>query len=298
MINITWIFVLFVSIFLLTGCTSVPENNWTQFRGFNSYGIAAERSKPPIELIEKNMLWKIPFPGGQSSPCIWSNNIFMTGYSEDGKELKMICINRKDGTIKWEDNIPAAGFDDIDFVSNPATATPATDGKRVYFYFEPYGILCYNLKGKQQWKLPIPEPELRHEMGTSLIVTDDLVIINFFGDLKDPRLLAINKYNGSNVWVYSMPDEEDYKGDSYATPVPYKDEVIIFTSEEVAGYNIKTGKQVWRFIIGIKDVVCTPVIHNDILFTAAYSARFPETRYKSDKARRSGRYHFNQFTME
>jgi outer membrane protein assembly factor BamB len=108
-------------------------------------------------------------------------------------------------------------------------------------------------------------------MGTSLIVTDDLVILNCFGDLNDPRLLAINKYDGSNAWVYSIPEREDYHGDSYATPVTYKDQIIIYTSEEVAGYNVKTGQQIWRFIIGIKDPVCTPVMENDILYTAGYS---------------------------
>ena len=269
--SIIKLFVLFIIVSLLAGCFSVPENNWPQFRGFNSSGIAALKSRPPVELNEKNMLWKISFFGGQSSPCIWGQNIFITGYTEDGKLLKMCCINRKDGSIKWEENIAAAGFDDIDFVSNPATATPATDGKRVYFYFESYGILCYDFKGKLEWKTPVPEPELRHEMGTSLIVTGDVVILNCFGDLNDPRLLALNKYNGTNSWVYALPEKEGYHGDSYATPVIYKDQVIVATSEEVAGYNVKTGKQVWKFIIGIKDVVCTPVIGNDILYTAAYS---------------------------
>jgi hypothetical protein len=108
-------------------------------------------------------------------------------------------------------------------------------------------------------------------MGTSLAVTGDVVILNCFGDLKDPRLLALNKYDGSVAWVYSMPEKEGYQGDSYATPVTFKDQVIIFTSKEVAGYNLRTGQQVWNFIIDIKDIVCTPVIENDILYTAAYS---------------------------
>jgi outer membrane protein assembly factor BamB len=264
-------FLLIISISLLAGCSTVPEKNWPQFRGFNSSGIAAEKSNPPVELNEKNMLWKISFFGGQSSPCIWGQNIFMTGYTEDGKQLKMCCINRKDGTIKWEENIPAAGFEDLNFVSNPATATPATDGKRVYFYFEPWGILCYDFNGKLQWKTPVPQPELRHEMGTSLTVTGDIVALNCFGDLKDPRLLALNKYDGTDAWVYSVTEKEGYHGDSYATPVVYKDQVIVATSEEVSGYNVKTGKQVWKYTIGIKDVVSTPVIGNDILYTAAYS---------------------------
>ena len=171
----------------------------------------------------------------------------------------------------WEVNIPAVGFDDVNFPVDPATATPATDGERVYFYFSPVGIFCYDFKGKLEWELPLPAPEARHEMGTSPVIAGDLLMLNMFGDLNDPRLLAINKYDGKIAWKYSYPDQEGYQGDSYSTPVIYKDQVIVFTREDVSGYNLKSGKLVWKFVNQIKDVVCTPVIGNDILYTACYS---------------------------
>ena len=69
-------------------------------------------------------------------------------------------------------------FEKITTMGNPGTATPCTDGEKVYFYFGSYGLLCYDLNGKQQWELPMPIPNSRHEMGTSPIVIGDLVILN------------------------------------------------------------------------------------------------------------------------
>ena len=270
---------------------------WPNFRGTNCSGIAASDQDPPITFgPDQNVLWKITLPGGHSSPCIWGNYIFMTGFEEEGKLLKMICINRKNGTIRWEENISVEEFEKASALSNPATATPATDGERVYFYFSSYGILCYDFNGELQWKLPVPVATSKHGMGTSPVISGDLVILNCFGHLNDPRLLAINKYDGNIAWKYSLPEQDNYSGDSYSTPVIYQDQVIIYTSEEVAGYNLKTGDRIWRFVIGLPDAVCTPVLGKDIIYTVGYSsygnrdmrAQFPEfseflTRYDINK---------------
>lgn len=249
------------------------DQNWPQFRGVNCSGIAAEGQNPPIDFdIDKNILWKANLPEGYSSPSIWGDYIFITGIEEEGKLLKMFCIDRKDGTIRWEEDIAVEEFERTHAIGNPATATPSTDGERIYFYFGSYGLLCYDFNGEQQWMLSMPIPNSRHEMGTSPIVAGDLVILNCFGDQNDPKLLAINKYDGSIVWKHSLPNQEDYIRDSYSTPVIYKEEVIIYASDYVAGYNLKTGDNKWRFAINVADAISTPVMGKDILYTTSYSA--------------------------
>ncbi len=242
--------------------------NWPQFRGINCSGLAAEGQNPPISFgPDKNILWKASLPEGYSSPCIWGDCIFITGIEEKKKLLKLFCIDRNDGTIRWEEDIAVEEFERTHAVGSPATATPSTDGERVYFYFGSYGLLCYDFNGEQQWKLSMPVPKSRHEMGTSPIITGDMVILNCFGDQNDPRLLAINKHDGSIVWKHSLQKQKDFIRDSYSTPVIYKDEVIIYASDCVAGYNIKTGDNKWRFVIDVADAVCTPVLGKDILYT-------------------------------
>ena len=110
-------------------------------------------------------------------------------------------------------------------------------------------------------------------MGTSPIVTGDLVILNWLGHQDDPRILAVNKLDGSIVWKYSLPKKENYSGDSYSTPIIYKDQVIVYASDGVSGYNIKTGTRIWNFAIGVTDAICTPVLGKETIYTTTYSTR-------------------------
>ena len=251
---------------------SRDKNTWPNFRGINCSGIAAPEQDPPVNFgAIQNVIWKVSLPEGHSSPCIWGDNIFITGFKEERKQLLMFCLNRKDGAIKWEKNISVKEFEQANQLNNPATATPATDGESIYYYFSAYGILCYDYNGKLKWELTTSIPKSHHGMGTSPVVVGNLVLLNFLGHWDDPRVLAINKYNGDIVWKYSLPKKDDYYVDSYATPVIYKDQVIIYTSEDITSYNIKTGELVWRFITGVPDAASTPVLGKDILFTAGHS---------------------------
>ncbi|MFC2129784.1 PQQ-binding-like beta-propeller repeat protein, partial [Bacteroidota bacterium] len=215
--------------------------------------------------------WNTTLSAGQSSPCIWQDNIFITGFDDEEKLLKMYCIDRISGAIQWQKEISVDKFEKMHAVSSPANATPATDGERVVFYYSSYGLLCYDLKGEKQWEITIPIPKSRHGMGTSPVISGDLVILNCFGNNNDPCLLAINKYNGETVWKYSWPIEEGERADSYSTPVIYEDQIIIYRSADVSAYRRNTGDQIWRFNTGMGDAVCTPVIGNGIVYVNVFS---------------------------
>lgn len=267
---------LLILAFMLINCSGFSKKAesdiWPNFRGVNSSGVATPDQNPPISFsISEKMVWKLILPEGHSSPCIWGDNIFLTGFDLEGKKLKMFCIERKKGKIKWEEDISVEYFEKVDPVSNPATATPATDGERVYFYFSSYGLLCLDFKGELIWESKIPIPKSRHGMGTSPIVTGDLVILNCLGHQNDPRILAINKLNGSIVWKYILPTTQNYGGDSYSTPIVFKNQVIIYASEDVSGYDLNTGERIWSFPIGIRDAVGTPVLSDGVLYTTTHS---------------------------
>ena len=234
--------------------------------------MAAPDQNPPINFGDnEKMVWKLTLPEGHSSPCIWGDNIFLTGFDLQEKKLEMFCIERKKGKIKWVKDITVDNFEKVHPVSNPASATPATDGERIYFYFSSYGLLCLDFDGELIWELEIPVPRSRHGMGTSPIVSGDLVILNCLGHQNDPRILAINKFNGSIAWKYTMPFDQNYRGDSYTTPVVFKNQVIIYASRDVSGYDLKTGERIWSFPIGITDAVGTPVLGDGILYTTTHS---------------------------
>jgi len=243
---------------------------WPQFRGSGGLGVAAENVKFPLQFgPDKNVLWKTPLPEGHSSPCIWGNHIFLTGFDKAGKKLETLCLDRRKGDILWRQAAPAEKFENVHQISNPAVSTPATDGKRVYVYFGSYGLLCYDFAGKEQWKMPLPAPVTRFGTGASPIVAGDLVLCSCDCPPK-PVLLAVEGSTGKLRWKR----ERLPVGEGYATPLVWThagaDEVIVHTSARLQAYRLKDGEETWW--VGIQSTACsTPVIGADRLFVATWA---------------------------
>src|SRR5258708_5452667 len=107
-----------------TGLAAAPDVYWPQFRGPNGSGIAAEGLKLPVHFgPTENVLWKTPLPAGLSSPCVWKDRVFLTGYDRKSKQLETLCMNRGDGKIIWRQAAPAAKIEKVHRVSSPAAST-------------------------------------------------------------------------------------------------------------------------------------------------------------------------------
>jgi hypothetical protein len=125
------------------------ESWWPQFRGPNGSGVS-ESARPPVEFAPgTNQLWKTPVPAGASSPCIWRDRIFLTAF-ENGR-LLTLCYERSDGALRWKRDARAEAIEEFHpEEGSPAASTPATDGKRVVTYFGSCGLICYDMKGKEE----------------------------------------------------------------------------------------------------------------------------------------------------
>ena len=79
------------------------KDQWPEFRGPNGNGIVVgERGLPTTWSEEKNIAWKTKIDGkAWSSPVVWDDQIWITNSSVDGKLMEGICINKKDGKIKY-----------------------------------------------------------------------------------------------------------------------------------------------------------------------------------------------------
>src|SRR5215212_5266613 len=133
-------------------CTSPAASDWPQFRGPNCEGVS--EGKPPVYFGAKsNVLWKTQIAPGVSSPCIVGERVFVSGF-EDGK-LLTIGIDARTGKVLWKQAAPATKIESTHKMGSPASATPASDGERVYSYFGSYGVIAYDLDGREQWKRPL-----------------------------------------------------------------------------------------------------------------------------------------------
>ena len=247
------------------------ETWWAQFRGPNGSGVS-ESAKPPVTFGPgTNQLWKISVPPGASSPCVWRDLIFLTGF-EDGK-LLTLCYQRSDGKLLWRRDAHAEKLEEFHAEEgSPAASTPATDGKHVVSYFGSCGLVCYDLKGKELWQRPLPVAQTAGGFGSgaSPILAGGLVIVNR-DQVKNCSLLAVDLKNGKIVWESARPDVTQ----SFGTPIFWKnggaDEVVMSGSLKLKGYDLTTGKERWTLDRMPSFTCTTPVLGEGMLFFAGWA---------------------------
>jgi outer membrane protein assembly factor BamB len=244
---------------------------WPQFRGPNASGVS-ESAKPPVEFGPgTNQLWKISVPSGASSPCVWGDWIFLTAF--DNGKLQTLCYQRSDGRLLWKHDVKADTIEEYNISEgSPAASTVATDGKRVVSYFGSCGLVCYNTKGKELWKYPLPVAQTAGGFGSgcSPVIVDGLVIVNR-DQVKNCSLLAVGVRSGKKAWEAARPDVMQ----SFGTPIFWKDdgadEVVMSGSLKLKGYDLKTGAERWT-LDGMPSFTCTtPVLGDGLLFFAGWA---------------------------
>jgi outer membrane protein assembly factor BamB len=249
------------------GCLLAGQEKatWPQFRGPNSSGVAVKDAAPPVEFSPTKLVaWKTALPPGHSSPAIWGSRIFLTSF-ESGK-LEVLCLARKDGAILWRRSVPASQFEKVHEISSLATATPAVDGERVYAYFGSYGLIAFDLDGKQQWGVPLSIPKTNQSSGTSPIVAGELVILNRDA-AEDAFLLAVDRRTGKTVWKTAYPPPA--VAESYSTPVVWRDQIVVHRFGGVEAYNLKDGQPAWS-VKGTTTGTSTVVADKDMVYAATW----------------------------
>jgi len=252
---------------LLSWSSSGGSAQWPQFHGPSGSGVAPDDQPAPISFgPDKNLLWKADLPPGHSSPCVWNNRLFLTGYRKESKTLIILCLDRGSGQVLWRQELQPAKIEKVHRTSSPATATPATDGQSVFVYFGSHGLLAYDLEGHLRWekKLPTPVILLDFGSGTSPIVADGKVVV----DLQlgaDSHVLVVRATDGETVWKADKPNAR-----GWSTPVVWKeaqtDCVGVLNAGRLTAYDLKNGNERW-WLSGLPNQVCaTPVLHEQVLY--------------------------------
>jgi outer membrane protein assembly factor BamB len=219
-------------------------DSWPAFRGPHLNGLA-NNAKPPVHFgPEQNMLWKTDAPPGHSSPVTWDDALFLTG-SRD-KQLITLCLDRRTGKVRWENIVPVDALEKAHKVNSGATSTPVTDGKSLFVYFSSFGLLAYDLSGRELWRKPLPVPiTFRNQgSGTSPMLADGKLII-YVQQEADSHLLALNPVDGRELWKTPMP----FLSNAYSTPITWteagKPLVGVAGGAQFTAYNLADGKPVW-----------------------------------------------------
>ncbi len=254
---------------------AAPSNaRWPQFRGPNGSGIC-EECRPPVRFGPGlNKLWKTSLPPGHSSPVVWGNHIFLTAV-EDGR-LWTICLARANGQERWRRPAPAQALEKVHAFSSPAASTPATDGERVYAYFGSFGVLAYDLEGREVWRVPLATPPTQYGTASSPIVRGGTVILQRDGSSAASEVLALDGRTGRVAWTAPRPT----LGESFSTPMLWArtgaEELIVVGNGRVVAYDPENGRENW-WAAGVTFApVAVAVSGEGLLFVSSSGAGSPQ----------------------
>jgi outer membrane protein assembly factor BamB len=290
--------------------TRAAAADWPSFRGPGASGLGTGATVTEWDVESgANLLWKTPIPGlGHSSPVIWGDRIFVTtavpetGTSslkvglygdiaahEDGRShaFKLLAVDRGSGELLWE-RVAHVGVPRVKrhLKASHANPTPATDGERVVAFFGSEGLYAYDLDGELLWKKDLgvldsgyfQVPTAQWGFASSPILHDGKVIVQV--DIQQGSFIAaFDAADGRELWrtpreevpTWSTPAVVPYSGGEQASM-----QVVANGWKHIGGYDLETGRELWKLSGGGDIPVPTPV-HADgrIVITSAHGAQRP-----------------------
>ena len=256
------------SLLLLIAATAPAAEWWPRFRGPDGSGIAANGNFPAHFGFNSNLVWKIAVPPGGSSPCLWESNLFLTAFN-DGK-LETHCVDRGDGRLRWKQSLDPGKIECGARLGTPADSTPCTDGQRLYVYFAPFGLVCYDFAGKEIWRHPLPTPVTQHGAATSPIVAGGRVLLACDQDVGS-FLLAVDARDGRRLW---RAERAGYRR-GFSTPLlwpPEKPDVAVLPGTlRLTAYALADGAERW-VVAGLpNEMVSSPAFGDGLIFVAGWT---------------------------
>jgi len=303
----------FLASLAVMGGFPAAAGNWPQFRGPGAGGIDASASLPLHWDLDtgENILWQTPIPGlAHACPIVWDQRVYVTtaikpGASElrtglygdidpveetEPQEWRLLALDRSNGKILW-DMLALKTTPKVKRhpKASHCNSTPATDGKRIVAILGSEGLFCFDLKGKLVWKKDLGPmdsgffavPSAQWGFGSSPIIRDGKVIV--LCDVQTNSFIAAFELtHGREVWRTPRRDVP-----TWSTPTVIEGsgraQIAVNGWHETGGYDLDTGRNLWRMDGGGDIPVPTPVsAHGLVYFTSAHENYRPLRAIRPD----------------
>lgn len=271
---------------------SARDHNWPHWRGPHANGIAPDADPPITWDADTNIRWKTPIPGaGSATPILWQDRLFVLSAREtdvpaDGPRVPhptaktlppehkfdfiVSCLNRESGDVEWQQVAVQEGPHEGAHTTNSyASASPTTDGERLYVSFGSRGIFCFDLDGNRLWNRDLGDMRTRFGWGegASPAVHGDFLIVNW--DHEDQSFItALDARTGEDRWRIDRDEPT-----SWSTPVIVERDgirqVIVNATNRVRSYELETGRVIWECAGQTVNTIPTPIVVGDVVYCAS-----------------------------
>lgn len=271
--------------------------HWPQYRGPYASGIAEGHAtvKEWDMASGKNVRWSTAIPGlAHSSPVVWGERVFVTTAvrkagdaeltvglygsiepvaDEGEQQFQVLCLDKRNGKILWT----RTAFEGAPrFPRHPkgsfAASSPATDGKHVVAFFGTEGLYAYDGEGKLLWKKLFGDldagfymvPSASWGFSASPVIHEGIVYIQCDVQ-KGSFLAALRLEDGEEVW--RTPREEVPTFGAPTVDVRAgRGQLICNGYKHIGGYDLASGKELWKLEGGGDIPVPTPVVGDGLVY--------------------------------
>ena len=238
---------------------------WPRWRGPSGQGLVAGSGYPDTWSATQNVAWKSPVPGqGNSSPIVWGDRVFVTTAQQGGRRLSLLAYRRSDGSLLWEKFVPEGRTQSSHFKNGHASATPITDGERVYVFFGARGLVAFSLDGEVLWHQDLGRLQAYHGSAGSPLLYKDRIIL-YQDQYSDSFIAAFDTRTGRQLWRTARDASVGW-GSPIAVRVAGRDEIIVHSQQRVHAYDPDSGRELWRCSGSLYEVIPTPVVGYGMVF--------------------------------
>ena len=245
---------------------------WPRWRGPSGQGYVAGTNYTDTWSNTDGVKWRVAVPGlGHSSPIIWRDHLFITTATGEAATVSMLAYNRQTGKLLWQTALPSGPVEHVYKKNSRASATPVTDGERIYASFGTHGLAAFDFNGKILWHRQLGELRNYHGSAGSPVLYKDRIFL--FQDHDGSAALrsfvaAFDKTTGKTIW---WKDRAQTVG--WGTPIVIqagdRDELIISSQRFVNAYDPATGNELWMVRGTTFEVIPTPVVGHGLVFVSS-----------------------------
>lgn len=264
---------------------AAPEktrHEWPRFRGPGGLG-KTDHAKPPTEWNGKgsktsNILWKAPIPrAGHSSPVVWGDRVFVTGYDAEAHKGEVYCYDASKGTLAWRKRIDIGTPSDqsaLDVLYDDAVgaaSTMATDGTLAFAIFANGDLAALDFDGRLVWSKQLGAPRSTYGYAASPALHKKYLLVQFdeqpeSKDVFRSILYAFDTATGEIAWRKKRP-----VADSWTSPIVIDtgkgSQIVTVADPWVIAYDPADGGEIWRVAMEGPDQAPSPTFGGGLVFS-------------------------------
>jgi outer membrane protein assembly factor BamB len=287
--------------------------DWPQFRGPEASGVSKDAA-PVTWNVEsgENVRWQTRIAGlGHACPIIWQDRIFIATAVKPGSkpdlriglygdidsytekqvhQWRLLCLDKASGHVLWDkvvlETVPRT---QRHTKATHCNSTPATDGNRLVAILGSEGLFCFDMNGRQLWHTDLGPMDPGYYVvtntswgfGSSPILHDGKVIVQC-DVLSEQFLAAFDAKDGRQLWRTARNEVPTWSTPIVATS-PGRTQVIVNGWKEIGGYDLTTGRQLWKLNGGGDVPVASPILAgNFAVLTSAHGKSRPMRAIRLD----------------